>query len=258
VPLCPYHHGSVKFSLPALAILLLTSSPSFGWTAPSDARIASKAAVLAPEGMRILLEKYPAEYRRGLARAARDEGSESHRYFVLTRRGQLRRRIESEATAIALMLRGHRPLGLTVERLGGLAHLVGDANDPFHVSNDNPRLSAFQGDYEAYFERSQVRFPTVFYGLDINLQLGTYLDQTFWRTRSFYPLVNEEYFRFGERHSSREFDDRSTAFGVASVCYSHAVTDLVNLYYHIWKNAGGDVRSAAAMRSGNLLLLNAD
>jgi hypothetical protein len=32
------------------------------------------------------------------------------------------------------------------------------------------------------------------------------------------------------------------------VCYSHAVTDLVNLYYHIWREAGGDTRSAAAMR----------
>jgi hypothetical protein len=28
----------------------------------------------------------------------------------------------------------------------------------------------------------------------------------------------------------------------------------VNLYYFIWKEAGGDVRSAAVMRDGNLLL----
>ena len=43
-------------------------------------------------------------------------------------------------------------------------------------------------------------------------------------------------------------------FGIASVCYSRAVTDLVNLYYYIWKEAGGDVRSAAVMRNGNLSL----
>ncbi len=35
---------------------------------------------------------------------------------------------------------------------------------------------------------------------------------------------------------------------MASVCYSHAVTDLVNLYYYIWREAGGDVRSALTRR----------
>ena len=35
---------------------------------------------------------------------------------------------------------------------------------------------------------------------------------------------------------------------------TRAVTDLVNLYYFIWKEAGGDVRSAALMREGNLQL----
>ena len=98
------------------------------------------------------------------------------------------------------------------------------------------------------------RFATVFYGLDSGFHLGSYLDRTFSRTSKFYPLMSEEYFRFGERRSSAEFDDRSTAFGVASVCYSHAVTDLVNLYYYIWREAGGDVRTAPLMRGSNLIV----
>ena len=64
----------------------------------------------------------------------------------------------------------------------------------------------------------------------------------------------EEYFRHGQRRTSAEFDDRSTAFGIASVCYSRAVTDLVNLYYFVWRQAGGDVRSASLMRGSNLVL----
>ena len=32
------------------------------------------------------------------------------------------------------------------------------------------------------------------------------------------------------------------AFGVASVCYSHAISDMVNLEFFIWKEAGGNVR----------------
>jgi len=94
----------------------------------------------------------------------------------------------------------------------------------------------------------------VFYGLDPDFRLHAYLDKTFARSASFYPLMAGEYFRGGARRTSAEFDDRSTAFGVASVSYSRAVTDLVNLYFHIWKEAGGDVRSAAVLRGGNLTL----
>jgi hypothetical protein len=60
----------------------------------------------------------------------------------------------------------------------------------------------------------------------------------FTRTTRFSPLMSEEY----KRGSGATFDDRSTAFGVASVCYSHAITDTVNFYYFIWKEAGGSFR----------------
>jgi hypothetical protein len=143
---------------------------------------------------------------------------------------------------------------MVIQRLGVVAHLISDANNPFHVAKDDPRLSASHNDFEQYFERRMAKFPTVFYGLDPRFNLGSYLDKTFARSAKFYPLVSEEYFRSGTRRTSAEFDDRSTAFGVASVSYSRAVTDLVNLYYYIWKEAGGDVRSAALMREGNLQL----
>ena len=52
------------------------------------------------------------------------------------------------------------------------------------------------------------------------------------------PLIAEEY----SRGNAASFDDRSTAFGVASVCYSHAISDMANLEFFIWKEAGGNVR----------------
>ena len=60
--------------------------------------------------------------------------------------------------------------------------------------------------------------------------------------------------RDGRLRTSAEFDDRSTAFGIASVSYSRAVSDLVNVFYYVWKEAGGDVRTATIMKKGNLLL----
>ncbi|HUP49252.1 MAG TPA: hypothetical protein VNA04_10725 [Thermoanaerobaculia bacterium] len=241
----------MKRVLPAILILLYPLA-AHGWTRAGDERIARKAAQLAPPDLRLMIERFEPEYKQGLARAQSDEGSDWHRHFPQT--GRLRQRIEAETAGAIAMLRGGEPMSSVVERLGMLAHFMADANNPFHVSNDDPRLAASQLDYKLYFERRLARFPTVFYGLDPSFQLGPYLDRTFSRTARFYPLIREEYFRFGQRRSSAEFDDRSTAFGIASISYSRAVSDLVNLYYFIWREAGGDVRSAPLMRGSNLVL----
>jgi hypothetical protein len=235
-------------------LLLLFPLTATAWTRASDERIAQKGAALAPPDLRMLIELFDSDYKQGLARAQADEGTESHHYFVLSREGRLRERIERETRGTVDAIRKGDPMNSVVERLGGLVHLVADANNPFHVAKDDPRLGASQEDFELYFERRLPRFPTVFYGLDPAFRLPSFLDRTFARSAKFYPLVASEYFRDGTRRTSAEFDDRSTAFGVASISYSRAVTDVVNLYYFIWKEAGGDVRSAAVMRDGNLLL----
>jgi hypothetical protein len=242
-----------------LAVLLFL--PAFlpvrahAWTRASDERIAEKGAMLAPPDLRIVLTHYDPSYKTGIARAQGEEGSETHRYFVLSRNGKLRERIESETAKTISMLRKRESMAQVVEHLGILAHLVADANNPFHVSHDDPRLDPSQNDFEQYFEQQMAKFPTVFYGLDDQPNVSTIVERAVTRTVHFYPLMTSEYLPDdGERRTSADFDDHSTAFGIAAVCYSHAVTDLVNLYYYIWREAGGDVRSAGAMRSGNLVL----
>lgn len=237
-----------------LLLLALIPVSASAWTPAAEARIAAKSAALAPPDLRMLLEKFDGEYRRGLERAAAEPENEAHRYFVATGRGMLRERIDRETQAAIRAIRKGDPMADVVARLGGLVHLIADANNPFHVGSGDARLAALQSDYEAYLERRMTKFPTVFYGLDRNFRLRPYLDRTFARSARFYPLVAEEYFRGGRRRAASEFDDRSTAFGIASVSYSRSVSDVVNLYYYIWKEAGGDVRSAAVMRGGNLLL----
>ncbi|HVF38834.1 MAG TPA: hypothetical protein VM939_02965 [Gemmatimonadaceae bacterium] len=239
--------------LPLLITLFLTP-PLFAWSPSSDQRIAKKAAQLAPPDLKLLLDKFSAEYMRGVQLAARDEGSATHHYFMTSKQGALRKTLEDEVRAAVQMIRKREPMSLFIERLGRIAHLVADANNPFHVESTDPRLEASHADFEGYLERKLTTFPTVFYGLERNLNLPSYLDGMLRRSAHFYPLLSEEYFRFGERRTSAEFDDRSTAFGVASISYSRSVSDLVNLYFYIWKEAGGDVRSARVLQKGNLLL----
>ncbi len=240
-------------SLALLLLVLISAFPVHAWTRAVDQKIALKAAALAPADLRGLIEQFDADYKAGLARALDEEGHDTHRYFVLSRQGKLREKITAESNATVAMIRKGLPMRQVIERLGYISHFVADANNPFHVANDHPELNSAQDDFERYLERRLSKFPTVFYGLDDKFRLSTYLDKTIARASSFYPLMHEEYFRGGTLRSSSEFDDRSTAFGVASVSYSRAVTDVVNLYFHIWREAGGDVRSARVLRGGNLL-----
>ena len=217
-----------------LAFLLFLPATAFAWTPPANSLIARKSLQFAPPDLRLLVEKFPREYAAGI-----EEGASG---------GDLRQQIQTVATGTIKMIRTNQPMPLVVERLGLLARLVADANNPLKLDR---RLDPVTGDYESYFERKIVLFPTVFYGIDANFRLGPWLDRTFARSRTFAPLVAEEYFGDGEEHTSDDFDDRSTAFGIASVSYSHAVTDVVNLYYYIWREAGGDVRSARTLLHAN-------
>src|SRR6185295_5487246 len=107
---------------------LATALPALAWTPNADRRIALKAAELGPPDLRLVIERYNDAYLRGLDLAQADEGSEIHR-------AKLRARIEAEARAIAQMIRTNKPMVQAVERLRILAHLVGDANNPFHLGD---------------------------------------------------------------------------------------------------------------------------
>jgi hypothetical protein len=228
-----------------LFLILLFPLTASAWTRTSDYQIADRAAKLAPTDLNLIIKRLHKQYAAGIDYGIKEESTEDHRK-------NLRERIEKETRGVIGMLHSNQPMSQVIARLGLLAHLVGDANNPFHVDTDE-ELESSHDDFEHYFERRMVRFPTVFYGLDSRFALSKYLDRTFRRTASYSPLVHEEYFRDGARHMSNEFDDRSTAFGVASICYSHAITDLVNLYYYIWEQSGGDVRSAASMRGARVI-----
>lgn len=238
--------------LPIVLVLSLPTLASAAWPPSAVERIASKSMSMAPPDMRLIAEKFAPEFREGFTV---DEGVEArHTFLVASRSGALRDLLKSEVESTVRMIRQRQPMRDVVTKLGYITHLVADVNNPFHVASSDPRLVSSQPDFESYFNRKLPKFPTVFYGLVQPLQLERYIDAALHRSASYYPLLREEYFRFGERRTSAEFDDRSTAFGVASLCYSHAVTDAVNLYYYIWKEAGGDVRTASAMQRGNLLL----
>ena len=95
-----------------LGIVLLLAFPltASAWTRASDERIAKKSAALAPPDLRLVIERFEADYKRGLERAQAEEATDSHQFFVLSREGRLRERIERETRSTVAAIRKGDPM----------------------------------------------------------------------------------------------------------------------------------------------------
>jgi hypothetical protein len=173
--------------------------------------------------------------------------------------GQLDRVIQAEVAAAIEAIRTHKPFEEIVRRLGVVAHYVADANNPLAASGADAEEGRYFVDYLRYADTAQARFPLVFYGLQPGLEarrdLSPLIAAALGRGREVYPLIGREYRRIGYESGIGRFDDRSTAFGVASVSFSHAVTDVTLALRYIWITAGGIDDRANLPAGGTRLML---
>jgi hypothetical protein len=232
--------------------------PAAAWTPGSQVTIAETAAGLAPPDLVRQIAKHQGEYRKGVLAAFQDGQAERHR--IDERGGELDQVILYEVGGAVAAIRAHRPMEEIVYRLGVVSHYLADANFPLNTSASDPGESTYFADFARYLESAQPRVRTVFYGLRPAVQhssdLRPMLEETLNRSRRLYPRVGDEYRRIDEINGQRYFDDRSTAFAIAALSYSHAITDVAEVLRWIWVQAGGaDSRVGLPVRGERLVVI---
>jgi len=218
----------------ALAVALgLSGSPAFGWSQATELSIAERAALFAPKPLARQLEKHKAPYRAGVLAAKRNPAAGRTLDAVLN--DEVERAVDA--------IRNHRPFAEIVERIGRVMHYVAGANDPLAVGNTDTAERRYAADYPRYVESAQPRFRATFYGdgrrLEAPGDLGPMLRRTFARGRVYYPMLSAEYRRIDYGEGRRKFDDRSTAYGVSALAYSHSISDSIGVLRYIWLRSGG-------------------
>ncbi|HVS00780.1 MAG TPA: zinc dependent phospholipase C family protein [Thermoanaerobaculia bacterium] len=232
---------SLALRFAALAAFVGSASPAVAWTPSTQVTIAREAAQLAPPDLARQIDKHRKAFEAGAVAPFQDTNPARHGKNA-DGSGELDKVILAEAQGAIDAIRQHRPFEEVVRRLGVVSHYMADANNPLAASSADAAEGRYFVDYLRYAETAEPRFPLVFYGVPSGLErrgLSPLLAETFRRGREVYPLVGMEYRRIGFASGIGRFDDRSTAFGVASVAFSHAVTDVVAAFRYIWITAGG-------------------
>lgn len=240
------------------AMVLAGGGQAWGWTPRTQQTIAWEAARLAPPDLARQLVKHKAAYLRGVLEPFDDTDAARHRKAA-DGSGALDVALREAVAGSVAAIRQHLPFEEIVNRMGIAAHFMADANNPLATSVDDPEAGRYFVDFLRYAETAEPRFPLVFYGIRPGLEraadLSGMLGETLRRGRAMYPMIGLEYRQIDFQSGIGRFDDRSTAFGVASVAFSHAVTDVAVALRYIWLRAGGGDERSGLPASGERLLL---
>jgi hypothetical protein len=243
--------------LPLVLVLALPGAAS-AWTPATQLVIGREAAALSPPDLARLIYKHKASYEEGVLAPFQDSDPGRHMKNP-DGTGSLDRVLLAEVRGTVEDIRQHRPFEEVVRRLGVISHYMADANNPLATSGADPEEGRYFVDFLRYAESAEPRFPLVFYGVVPGLErqpdIGPLLAQAFRRGHDLYPLVGLEYRRIGFASGRGRFDDRSSAFGVASLSFSHAVTDVAQTLRYIWLASGGADERKNVVGSQRLLRL---
>jgi hypothetical protein len=236
----PLRAAALAGALAALAPLL--TAPAAAWSPETQKALASEAARLAPPDLARVLERHAREFLRGAVEPF-EEGDALRHVQNEDGTGALVATFLGETRAAVEALRAFRPMAEVAGRLGRIVHWMGDLGQPLNASASDPLEGRYLRDFALYVDTARPRFAVVLYEnaavVTTDGDLERLAERALARGRALYPSIGREYRRIGFGNGRALFDDRSSAFGVAALAYSHAVSDAARVLRYVWIAAGG-------------------
>ena len=243
----------------SILISCVSTSPAAAWSPETTEAIAEQALILAPPHLSRQFERHKGRFRDGVLAPFKQAGGTKQGLALPPE--VLQKAIERESQNAIKAIEGHVSFDEVIYRMGFIASYMAAANYPLLSEMTAETRPVYLADYPAFVESAFPRFSVVFYGtgrvVENKADLEGMVGAGFSRSRRIRPLITLEYDRIGGPNGLKLFDDRSTAFGISSMAYSHAVSDVVAILRYIWLGAGGiDSNNLLPLDEDQLILLN--
>src|SRR5436309_5813774 len=233
----------------ATALIVVASWPvvlAQSWTDATRTRMIRDALKISPPALREVLQHYEKDLVRGMLDPSRHEDEEVHFQHADGKGGLAGMGIETKTRDILDMLSRRAPFSSVTYEMGVLAHLVADVEFPLSASDADPREPLYRDAYRVYVERMLDKIPFVVDrepppALEKNDIRGFVKDLARRAARN-YALIGPAFKDDGTPKSASALDERSVPFGIASLSYSHATSDIAWIWRHLWVSINGDMR----------------
>lgn len=225
--------------------MLIFPSILHAWTDSTRVRMVQDAMKVSPPALNTILQRYQADLRRGMLDPSRHEDEEVHFQNADGDRGMGAAGVAHKVEEIRSILEKQGSLRRFVYEMGTLAHLIADIGFPLNASDSDPREPLYREAFRQYVERSLDRIPFVYEPAGpAELSDGELEEFVMIRAREAarsYRLIGPAFKDDGSAVSPDALDERSIPFGIASVSYSQATTDIVRLWRYVWISVNGDL-----------------
>lgn len=230
-------------------ILCAGAEPARAWTPATRIRIVDEAIRFMPPSLRLALERYREDVRRGMLEPLKTEDAAPH--LPPSQKGSIDTEIPARMDAVVAAAGKPRAFRELAKSLGALAHFVSDAGFP-------PGAGGVEGadryaDFGKFCESRLPRFRLVFGGHDDPF-LGADDARGFARAILDEAIASDAeleraYTAAGPKPDSSAFDDRSVPFAVGALSYSKTVTYVVRAWLSAWGRAQGDLARTPYLKS---------
>ena len=223
--------------------------PLYAWTPATRIRITDEAIRFMPPALRLALERYREDVRRGMLEPLAGEDGPAHR--PPWQAGTIDEEIASRMDAVVRAAGKPKAFREVARAFGSLAHFVTDAGFPPGASGKDGVLR--YADFGAFCESRLPRFRLVFGGHDAAFlaadDAAGFARSVLEQARANDAELSRAYASAGVPPNPAAFDDRSVPFAVGALSYSKSVTAVVRAWLAAWGRSRGDLSRTPYLKS---------